>query len=144
LGYKANMTNIDASILINQLKRIESLRKVREKIANYYDSEFSKNPKIRIIQPLANSKHGRFIYTIQVNPKKRDQYIEQFEKKGIPIAVHFKPVHEMSFYKKALPYKRGSFPVAEKMGSSTITLPFYPKLTTVEQKYITKTINNIV
>lgn len=144
LGYKANMTNIDASLLIHQLERIEKLHKKREQIAQSYDKGFSKNTFIKTLPLLSNSKHGRFLYTILVNPKMRDKFISLLEQKGISVAVHFKPVHFMSYYKHKFKYKAGAFPIAELIGNSTISLPFYPKLKSEEVKYIIRTVNEII
>lgn len=142
LGYKANMTNIEASMLLHQLERINRLYEQREKLAAIYDKGFSKNKNVKIIPALTNSKHGRFLYTIQVDPAKRDEIIRQLESAGISIAVHFKPVHLLSYYKKA-GYREGDYPIAERMGMSTISIPFYPKLTRNEAEYIIKEVNRV-
>jgi len=144
LGYKANMTNIDASLLIHQLERIEKLRLKREKIAKLYDKGFAKNSFIKIPKVMPGSKHGRFIYTIWVNPKKRDLYIRRIEEKGIAVAVHLKPIHFMTYYKERFGYKPKDFPKAEQIGNSTISLPFYPLLKLDETSYIIDSINKIV
>src|SRR3990167_507916 len=132
LGYKANMTNIAASLLLHQLERINSLLHKRERIARMYDKAFSKNPAIRLPSFPAKSLHARYLYTIWVDPKRRDTYINAIQNSGISISVHFKPLHLLSYYKKKYGYKRGTFKGAEKIGGSTISLPFYPRLTTKE------------
>src|SRR4029078_7655510 len=69
LGYKANMTNIDASLLLHQLERIDSLHNKRELIAKKYELGFANNNNIKTIKILPHTKHGRFLYTIHVDPK---------------------------------------------------------------------------
>jgi dTDP-4-amino-4,6-dideoxygalactose transaminase len=49
----------------------------------------------------------------------------------------------MSYYRETFGYKRGTFPVAEKMGDSTITIPMYPKLTDEEIQYIIQTVKEV-
>lgn len=143
LGYKANMTNIQAALLLHQLARIEKLYRRREEIAEIYDNSFGKNKNIKIIPKVKDSKHARFLYTIQVDPRKRGEYITKIENAGISIAVHFKPVHLLSYYKNTFGFKEGDFPIAERIGSSTISIPFYPLLTKEETDYIVSTINKI-
>ena len=143
LGYKANMTNIDASLLIHQLERIEILYKKRERIAKLYDNGFKDNKNIQVFLNLPHSKHGRFLYTILVEPKRRSEYIRKLEDSGISIAVHFKPVHLLTYYRKTFGFREGDFPVAERVGSSTISLPFYPRLTNAEIDYIIERVNDI-
>jgi len=143
LGYKSNMTNIEASLLQHQLERIDSLHAKREILASIYDKGFENNSKIKVLKNLPNSLHGRFLYTIQVNPQKRDVYIGKIENEGIAIAVHFKPVHLLTYYRKMLGLKEGDFPIAERIGNSTISLPFYPRLTRKEALHIITVVNNI-
>ncbi len=144
LGYKANMTNIAASLLIYQLDRIDTYLNKREQIAQIYNLEFSKNKGVTLPEVLPNSIHARFLYTIWVDPKKRDRMVNGLQDKGIGAAVHFLPLHLLSYYKKKYGFKRGDFPVAEKIGSRTISLPFYPKLTNQNIRYIVRTVNAIV
>lgn len=144
LGYKANMTNVAASLLLHQLDRINVLLKQRERIANLYNKGFSKNPLIRMPDILPNSVHARYLYTIWVDPKRRDEIVNELQDKGIGVSVHFFPLHFLSYYKKKYGYKRGDFPAAEQIGDSTISLPFYPKLTLNEIRYIIYHVNKIV
>lgn len=144
LGYKCNMTNIAASLLIHQLDRVNIYLKKKERIAEIYNRGFSKNKAIKIPQTLPNSIHARFLYTIWVNPKKRDWIINELQEKGIGIGVHFLPIHFLTYYKKKYGYRQGDFPLAEKIGAATISLPFYPKLTRQELRYIIKVVNALV
>lgn len=143
LGFKANMNNIQAALLLNQLDRIEILLRKKEKIAQRYNSAFKNNPFISIPAVLPNTKHARHIYTIWVDKNKRDDILRLLQERMIGVAVNFRPIHLMSYYKKKYGYKIGDFPVAEKIGASTITIPLYPKLTSEEVNYIIKTLNTI-
>lgn len=143
LGYKSNMNNIQAALLLNQLDRIEKLHAKKEWIAKKYNKGFSNNPDLKIISPLSNSRHARHVYTIRVDPKKRDYYLEKLQNKGIGVAVNFRPIHLMKYYRNKYDYKKGDFPITEKIGASIITLPFYPKLKQQEIDYIIKTVNGL-
>ncbi|OGM02427.1 hypothetical protein A2115_03120 [Candidatus Woesebacteria bacterium GWA1_41_8] len=143
LGFKMNMNNIQAALLINQLKRIEKLRRVKERIAKLYKVGFSGNPKIKIPSVMPNAKHARLLFTIWVDPKKRDNLLHSLQDLGIGVAVNFRPVHLLKYYRQRYGYKTGDFPVAERIGASTISLPFYPKLRKKEVNYIIKTVNRL-
>ncbi len=143
LGYKCNMSNIQAALLLSQLDRIETLLKAKEKIAQMYDLGFKNNPFISLPKILENTKHARHLYSVWVNSKKRDKYISILQTKGIGVAVNFTPIHLKTYYKKKYFFKKNDFPIAEKIGNSTISIPFYPKLKTEEVKYIVKTLNYI-
>lgn len=144
LGYKCNMSNIQASLLINQLDNIEKFLERKESIAQKYSESFSKNPKISIPQVFPNSKHARHLYTIWVSPERRDYYLHYLQGKGIGVAVNFRPVHYMTYYQKKYKFKKGDFPNAEMIGDSTISIPLYPKLKDKEVGYVLNTINEMV
>lgn len=144
LGYKMNMTNIAASLLIHQLDRIDAYLKRREQIAHMYNEGFLKNTAIQMPEVPKNCIHARYLYTIWVDPKIRDNMVNQLQDKDIGVSVHFLPLHFLTYYKKKYGYKRGEFPKAEKIGDSTISLPLYPKLTEKEIRYVIKTVNSIV
>jgi len=52
------------------------------------------------------------------------------------VAVNFRAIHLLTYYRENLGFKPGDFPVAESIGDRTITLPLYPKLTDEEVDYI--------
>ncbi len=136
LGWKYNMDNIQASLLLNQLEYIEERWKKREEICKRYEEAFKNIEKISFPKVLQNSKSARHLFTIWVSPQERDNILWNLQGKGIGVAVNFRPIHLMRFYRKEFGYKEGAFPVAESIGSKTMSLPTYPKLTDDEQKYI--------
>lgn len=144
LGFKCNMSNIQAALLINQIDRLEDLLKERESIAKLYDGGLDRNFYIRKPSVVSDTKHARHLFTIWVNSEKRDGYMDKLQDVGIGVAVNYRPIHLMKYYKQKYGYKPGDFPVAEKIGASTISLPFYPKLKTEEIDYIIKTVNRII
>lgn len=143
LGYKCNMYNIQAALLLNQLDRIEIFLKRRERIAKEYNLGFKNNPFINLPKILPNIKHARYIYTVWIDKSKRDEYINQLQDKGIGVAVNFTPIHLKSYFRKKYNFKKNDFPIAEKIGNSTISIPFYPKLKKEEIDFVIKTLNSI-
>jgi dTDP-4-amino-4,6-dideoxygalactose transaminase len=82
------------------------------------------------------------MFTILV--KNRDLVLKEIQKKEIGVAVHYNPVHLLNYYKNTFGYVEGDFPIAEEIGSQTITLPIYPKLTDEEINYVIENVNLIV
>lgn len=144
LGYKYNLSNIQAALLVHQLDRLEGYLDQKEAIARRYDEGFKNNKGICMPAVLPQSKHARHLYTIWVDPAKRDQYMGEMQEAGIGVAVNFRALHLMDFYKKKYGYAPGAFPQAEAIGNSTITVPFYPRLSNDEVQYIIDTVNRIV
>jgi len=144
LGNKCNMSNLQAALLVNQIKRLDGLLIQKNKLADKYDKGFTKNKYIKMPAILKGSRHARHLYTIWVNPQRRDEYMSKIQEAGIGIAVNFRPIHLMKYYREKYGCKRGDYPITEMIGDSTITIPFYPKLTQKEIKYIIGTINHVI
>jgi dTDP-4-amino-4,6-dideoxygalactose transaminase len=135
LGYKANMFDIQAALLIPQLKKINEFWQRREAIARKYEDAFIKNG-IGFPQTLKGVKNARHLFTIWVNPLKRDKMILSLLDKGIGVTVNYRPVHLNKFYMDFYGCNEGDHPNAEKIGRSTISIPLYPKLTDEEIEYV--------
>jgi len=143
LGWKYNMSNIQAALLLNQLENIEKRWQRREQICRMYEEAFKKDSGITCLKVLPNSKSARHLFTILVPPKRRDSIMGQLQERGIGVAVNFRAIHLLTFYRQTFGYKRGSFPIAEKIGDSTITLPLYPKLSNEEVQYVIKVVKEV-
>lgn len=142
LGWKYNMDNIHAALLIGQIRRIDSLLTRRDTIYRKYEEAFSEMTKIQILKTDSESRHARHIFTILVN--KRDEILSSLQEKGIGVAVNYRPIHLLKYYKEKFGYTEDMFPVAEKIGAATITLPLYPKMGDSEVDYVIKTVKDIV
>jgi dTDP-4-amino-4,6-dideoxygalactose transaminase len=143
-GWKYNMDNIQAALLLGQLKRIERNWQRREEICQRYEAAFEENKHITCLEILPGSKSARHMFTILVDPEKRDKILWQLQEKGIGVAVNYRAIHLLTFYRQKYGYERGSFPIAERIGDSTITLPLYPGLTDKEVRYVIQTVKDVI
>jgi len=143
LGWKYNMSDIQAALLLGQLDNIDNNWERRELICRMYEDAFRNNPNISLLKVLPGSKSARHIFTILVPPERRDDILWKLQENGIGVAVNFKAIHLLSYFRETFNYKKGMFPVAEKIGESTITIPLYPKLTDKEITYVIKTVNQV-
>jgi len=143
LGWKYNMYNIQAALLLYQLENIENYWQRREEICQMYEQAFKGNANLGCLRVLPNSKSARHMFTILVPPEKRDNILWRLQEKGIGVAVNYRAIHLLTYYRQTYGYKRGIFPVAERIGDSTITLPLYPKLTNEEAEYIIESLKEV-
>ena len=79
--------------------------------------------------------------TLSSNKSSRDELINKLNEKGIGVAVHYKPIHQLSYYRKKYNYDKSQFPNSNALFKSIISLPLYPNLSNESVKYI---INSIV
>ena len=136
LGWKYNMDNIQASLLIGQLERIDMLWQKREELWNAYEEALKGLHGVYVLRTVAGVRHARHLFAVLVPPQKRDQLLGALQNRGIGVAVNYRPIHLLKYYRENFRFKEGDFPVAEDIGRRTISLPFYPYLTRDERAYV--------
>lgn len=144
LGWKYNMSNIQAALLLDQMDHMDEFQKRRQDIVREYEKGFRDNPNIRLLKIVPGSKSSCLMFTILVSPEKRDDILHAIQRKGIGAAVNYRAIHLLKYYRETFGYKRGDFPVAENIGDSTITLPLYSKLSDEEVHYVIEIVNQVV
>ena len=142
-GWKYNLSNILAAILLPQLNRMEGNRNRREQICQQYEVAFSELEGVDYPHVRPGRKSARHLFTLWGPPEKRDAYLAALQARGIGIAVNYRPIHLMKFFRETFGYKEGMYPIAEKIGASTISLPLYPKLTDQEVDYIIHAVHEV-
>lgn len=147
LGLSLRLTDIQAALGLSQLKKIERFTKKRREIVNTYNEAFSDLPVQGPIEP-SYAFCAWHLYPIRLDLSKirvgRKEIFEKLRRTGIGVQVHYIPVHMQPYYKKEFSYKKGDFPVAEKVYESEITLPLFPKMTIAEIKYVISTFKAII
>ena len=128
-GYKYNMTDLQASLGLHQLARLEQNLEVRRTIWAAYDQAFADHDAIQVphVDESGGTVHGRHLYTIRLRLGRlmcdRMQFIQALSAENIGAGIHFVPVHLHRWYREALGTRRGDFPVAELIGDTTVSLP---------------------
>jgi dTDP-4-amino-4,6-dideoxygalactose transaminase len=141
LGLKANLSDILASLLLPQLTKIEEYLDRREAIASRYEEAFEKLPYVDFPTTPKGAKNARHLFTIWVN--QRDRFLKMLQEQNIGVAVNYRAVHLLQYYRDKFNFKPGDFPVAERIGDSTISLPLYPKLTDKEADRVIKAVTYV-
>jgi len=132
-GYKANMTDILASIGLVEIDRYKDDTLVKRRhIFNYY-SKFFKDYEWAVL-PLFENENKRSSYHVfllrikKITEEKRDRIIQNIFNKDVSVNVHFLPLPMLSFYKKQ-GYDIKNYPVAWDNYSTVISLPVYYDMT---------------
>jgi len=144
LGYNYRMTNIQAAIGTEQLRKLDALNKKRRENAEYLTNNIKANGLIKPFER-KNVKHVYHQYVIRVKrfPMSRDEFMQYLTNREIGCAIHYpKPIYKQKLYKK-LGYK-ASCPIAEEVAKEVLSIPVHPSLSEEELKYIVETINGVV
>jgi dTDP-4-amino-4,6-dideoxygalactose transaminase len=140
LGVNSRLDTIQAVVLKAKLKHLDEYAAARNKVADYYDKAFANNSKLKTPVRAKNSTHVFHQYTLQLNGIDRTKLREQLSEKGIPAMIYYPiPLHMQNAYKSDR-FKKGDFPVTEKLCASVLSLPMHTELDEETLKYITYTV----
>ncbi len=144
LGYKCNMFDLQAAMLLPQLNMLNERLARREYICQRYENGFRDAEEISFPVVLKNSISARHLFTIWVDPKIRDAVLSDLQDRGIGVAVNFRSINRLTYYREHFNMPEGTFPNAERIGDSTITLPLYTKLTEEEIDYVIEQVKDSI
>jgi dTDP-4-amino-4,6-dideoxygalactose transaminase len=150
LGYKANLTDLDAALLRPQLPLVEAKRGLREAAVGRYESLLRERvaamkappPTVNAV-PWVIERRGRsshHLFTIHTWPGERDAMLARLGAAGIGTAVNYRAIHLLTYLVESLSIPRGALPVAEEMGDRTISLPLYPTLSAEQQDSVVEAV----
>lgn len=134
-GYKYNMTDIQASLGIHQLRKLEEFWQRRAACAVAYDRAFSDFPGIRTQYrpPVGDTRHALHLYAIIMDPRRfcvtRNQVVRTLLAENIGAAIHYRALHTHPYYAKRFGYEPNDFPVAREIGDNIFSLPISPCMT---------------
>ena len=156
LGYKGNLTDLDASLLRVQLPRIDEKRARRERIARRYESRLreaipalrgadapSASGASRVSVPWMIERRGtssHHLFTLHAPLGERDLLLSRLGAAQIGTAVNYRAIHLLTYLTEILGIPRGALPVAEEIGDRTLSLPIYPTLTDAEQDRVVEAV----
>ena len=125
-GYKANLSDVLASIAICQLEKVERPRAIRARHVDAYDAAVA---ELDGVEPLAHDPrdtHALHLYVVRINAERaggtRDDYQRLLAEERIGTSVHFLPVHRLTAYRERFP-DQPPLPVAERAGAEVLSLP---------------------
>ncbi len=147
-GYKYNMFDMQASLGIHQIKKVESFLNRRTEIVKQYNEAFEKIDEMQLLKPESNIKHAHHLYVVIIKTERlkasRDVVLSEIQKRGIGVAVHFRSLHLQPFFRQHFDCKEGMFPQAEYLSDRIISLPLYPKMTAADVSRVIETVLEVM
>lgn len=126
-GIKAYMTDVQAVLGLGNLRRLEQMNARRREIAQKYDEAF------KSIQGFRAPEYSHTVQYYTPEWENRDGLCEYLAEKGIATSVHFKPLHELTYWKKGA---KGPLPNTDTVWKKLLSLPVHNALTNDEVEYI--------
>ncbi len=148
LGYNYRMPDILAALGTSQLARLDDLVAKRAKVAEMYLDRFGDEERVSTQKILPDVHMSWFVFVVKLadtyEDKDRDRILAELRKRGIGCNNYFAPIHLQPFYVEKYGYKRGDFPVTERVADRTIALPFHPNLTEAEVDEVVKVFKSLL
>ena len=134
LGYNSRLDALQAAILRVKLPHLDKWNEGRRKVAHIYSEALIGTSNLQTPYEAPVRTHVYHLYILQV--PNRDGLQEKLKEAGIGTSVYYpQPLH-LAEPCKALGYKEGDFPVAERASLETIAIPVYPEMSDEQIAYV--------
>lgn len=144
-GFKCNMGDLQASLGLAQLERLDAMQTRRRQLFTAYDQAFAAHPALETPSRADGDGHALHLYVLRLreplcSSPGRDAFIEHLRNAGIGVSVHFIPVHLHMYYREKYGYKPDDFPVAYANFERMFSLPLSPAHTDEQIERVIATI----
>lgn len=134
-GFKYNLTDVASALGVVQLSKANALQAQRQKAAMRYIELLEGLPLDCPSAAPSGSLHSWHIFPVRIHERARatrDDVIGALTAAGVGSSVHYRPLHQMTYWRELCPSKAGDFPVADRYFAGAVTLPLFPGITDEE------------
>jgi dTDP-4-amino-4,6-dideoxygalactose transaminase len=131
LGYNYNFTDIQASLGLAQLERLDEFKNRRDEIIAHYNETFGDLRGIRTPPKPVESDPMYHLYAIELREEfgcDRKEFVNAMHEENIGVQVHYVPLHYHPFFQEEFGYERGMFPETERVYEGLVSLPLHPEM----------------
>lgn len=147
MGYNFRITDIQAALIVSQMKKLDKFIARRKEIVKAYNDAFSSMSEIFVQKEIPQSDTCRHLYIIQLCLDKlnctRREFFDALSAENVQCQIHYVPVYWFPYYKH-LGYERGLCPNAEKMYEGIMSLPLFPKMSNQDVEDVIKAVKKVV
>jgi hypothetical protein len=148
-GGKYNLSDVSARLGLAQLARLDEWCRARERLAAHYFACLEGDDLLTAdrLPPRSNPGHGWNMFTVLLPLAdmaiSRRQFVDAMQREGIGIGISYEAIHLTSYY-RAKGWREGQFPVSERIGRETVTLPLFPEMTTGDVERVCERLRRVV
>jgi len=146
IGFNFRMTDAQAAVGLEQLKKLDGFNARRIEIANQYCERLRGIRGLTLPYVSPDVKHVFHIYCVLVEPEfrltKEDFMWELYTGKRIKVWSHYMPIHLTTAYRRR-GHHDGECPVAETLFDKYVSLPIHPRMTEASISYVTDSIREL-
>ena len=145
LGYNYRMDEMSAALGYSQMKKIDRILDMRDRVARLY-TELLKDVK-GVRPPIVEdytTKMGWFVYVVLLDEGlDSERVIKALEEKGIQARNYFQPVHLQPFFRD-MGYSEGELPITERVSKRTVALPFFTSISEDDVRYVVESLAEVI
>ena len=131
-GFKYNMTDLQAAIGLQQLRKLDEMQSARRAVVAQYVDALQEEPVLELPGARHDVEHAWHVYMVRLRLEMlridRAQFIRELTARNIGTSVHFIPVHLHPYYRNKYSLKPMDFPVAFTNHERQLSLPLHPRL----------------
>ena len=141
-GFNSRLDTVQAVVLSAKLNHLDEWNKMRLDNAAYYCQVLKEAEGI--ITPVMKQDRTHVFQTFAVRLKNRDAVCDRMKNKGIGVLIHYPiPIHLQEAYAD-LGYKRGDFPVSERVAGEILSLPMFPHMRREQIQYVCESLKEFI
>jgi perosamine synthetase len=138
-GYRYHLSDVNAAIGLEQLKRMEAFKARKRAIVRRYDEAFHGVSGLALLRADPEATFP-FSYVVRVLDGRRDGLMAHLEGQGIATTVEFTPNHlQPAFARFASP-----LPVTERLYEEILTLPLHVEMTDADVERVIAAVRSFV
>lgn len=146
-GFKYNLTDVAAAVGVVQLSQAGAFQESRQRAAERYLEKLADLPLDCPAPAPPGGLHAWHMFPIRIHETARadrDAVIAALTAEGIGTSVHYRPLHELTYWKERYGCRPGDFPVASRYFAGAVTLPLFPGMTDGEVDRVVAAIRDIL
>ncbi|HEX9011449.1 MAG TPA: DegT/DnrJ/EryC1/StrS family aminotransferase [Holophagaceae bacterium] len=147
-GFKYNMTDMQASIGLQQLKRLGAFQRRRREVVARYEAGLGDLAALElpVERPWAESSWHLYVIRLRTGALRidRNTFIDELKNRNIGTSVHYLPVHMHPFYRDKYGYRPEDNPVAADAYQRMLSLPLHAGLTDGDVDDVIQAVRDLV
>jgi len=147
-GFKCNMTDVQAALGLEQLKKLKGFQARRREVVDAYNAAFLPFPELQVPTERGAAESSLHIYPLRLRLDRlsidRSRFIEELKARNIGTSVHFIPNHLHPYYRDRYGYQPNDFPVATENYRRLTSLPLHPQLSDTDVQDVIDAVQCVV
>jgi dTDP-4-amino-4,6-dideoxygalactose transaminase len=134
LGINSRLDEIQAGILKIKLKHLDEWNQMRRELARAYIERLTGIGDL--VLPLSDKEAMHVYHLFVIRSERRDDLQRYLEEAGIGTLIHYPvPPHLQQAFSD-YGFKKGDFPIAERIAKTSLSLPLWPGMKISEVDYV--------